>query len=213
MKIAIIGATGKVGRLIMKEAVDRGFGVTAIVRNASKITETNIKVLEKDIFNLTALELTAFDVVISTYRAPDGEEHLYVEAGRVLVEALKDTLNTKLIVVGGTGSLFVDEEKTTRLMDTPDFPDFVLPTAVNAGKQLEELQKTDSITWTYISPAGFFDPEGKRTGSYKVGKDHVILNSKGESYISYADYAIAVVDEIEKPQHVNERFTVVGEAE
>ncbi|MDR4222724.1 hypothetical protein COE08_21850 [Priestia megaterium] len=213
MKIAIIGATGKVGRLIMKEAVDRGFGVTAIVRNASKITETNIKVLEKDIFNLTALELTAFDVVISTYRAPDGEEHLYVEAGRVLVEALKDTLNTKLIVVGGAGSLFVDEEKTTRLMDTPDFPDFVLPTAVNAGKQLEELQKTDSITWTYISPAGFFDPEGKRTGSYKVGKDHVILNSKGESYISYADYAIAVVDEIEKPQHVNERFTVVGEAE
>ncbi|MCY9026728.1 NAD(P)-dependent oxidoreductase [Priestia megaterium] len=213
MKIAIIGATGKVGRLIMKEAVDRGFDVTAIVRNASKITETNIKVLEKDIFNLTALELTAFDVVISTYRAPDGEEHLYVEAGRVLVEALKDTLNTKLIVVGGAGSLFVDEEKTTRLMDTPDFPDFVLPTAVNAGKQLEELQKTDSITWTYISPAGFFDPEGKRTGSYKVGKDHVILNSKGESYISYADYAIAVVDEIEKPQHVNERFTVVGEAE
>jgi len=213
MKIAIIGATGKVGRLIMKEAVDRGFDVTAIVRNASKITETNIKVLEKDIFNLTALELTAFDVVISTYRAPDGEEHLYVEAGRVLVEALKDTLNTKLIIVGGAGSLFVDEEKTTRLMDTPDFPDFVLPTAVNAGKQLEELQKTDSITWTYISPAGFFDPEGKRTGSYKVGKDHVILNSKGESYISYADYAIAVVDEIEKPQHVNERFTVVGEAE
>jgi putative NADH-flavin reductase len=197
----------------MKEAVDRGFDVTAIVRNASKVTETNIKVLEKDIFNLTALELTAFDVVISTYRAPDGEEHLYVEAGRVLVEALKDTLNTKLIVVGGAGSLFVDEEKTTRLMDTPDFPDFVLPTAVNAGKQLEELQKTDSITWTYISPAGFFDPEGKRTGSYKVGKDHVILNSKGESYISYADYAIAVVDEIEKPQHVNERFTVVGEAE
>ncbi|MCY9016770.1 NAD(P)-dependent oxidoreductase [Priestia megaterium] len=213
MKLAIIGATGKVGRLIMKEAVDRGFDVTAIVRNASKVTETNIKVLEKDIFNLTALELTAFDVVISTYRAPDGEEHLYVEAGRVLVEALKDTLNTKLIVVGGAGSLFVDEEKTTRLMDTPDFPDFVLPTAVNAGKQLEELQKTDSITWTYISPAGFFDPEGKRTGSYKVGKDHVILNSKGESYISYADYAIAVVDEIEKPQHVNERFTVVGEAE
>ncbi|NGY70132.1 NAD(P)-dependent oxidoreductase [Bacillus megaterium] len=213
MKIAIIGANGKIGRLIMKEAIDRGFDVTAIVRNASKITETNVKVLEKDIFNLTASELTTFDVVVSTYRAPDGEEHLYVEAGRVLVEALKDTLNTKLIVVGGAGSLFVDEEKTTRLMDTPDFPDFVLPTAVNAGKQLEELQKTDSITWTYISPAGFFDPEGKRTGSYKLGKDHVILNSKGESYISYADYAIAVVDEIEKPQHVNERFTVVGEAE
>ncbi|PFV93157.1 hypothetical protein COL08_23510 [Priestia megaterium] len=213
MKVAIIGATGKVGRLIMKEAMDRGFDVTAIVRSASKITEPTVSVLEKDIFSLTSSELTAFDVVVSTYRAPDGEEHLYVEAGRVLVEALKGNLDTKLMIVGGAGSLFVDEEKTTRLMDTPDFPDFVLPTAANAGKQLEELQKTNSITWTYISPAGFFDPEGKRMGSYKVGKDHVILNSKGESYISYADYAIAVVDEIEKPQHVNERFTVVGEAE
>ena len=213
MKIGIIGATGKVGHLIMKEAIDRGFEVTAIVRNASKISEENVAVIEKDIFNLIASELKEFDVVVSTYRAPDGEEHLYVEAGRVLVEALKGNLDTKLIVVGGAGSLFVDDKKTTRLMDTPDFPDFVLPTAANAGKQLEELQKTNSITWTYISPAGFFDPEGKRTGSYKVGKDHVILNSKGESYISYADYAIAVVDEIEKPQHVNERFTVVGEAE
>ncbi|QNK46746.1 NAD(P)-dependent oxidoreductase [Brevibacterium sp. PAMC23299] len=213
MKIGIIGANGKVGSLIMKEAIDRGYEVTAIVRNASKITETNVNVLEKDIFNLTASELKSFDVVVNTFRAPDGEEHLYVESGRILVQALKDAPDTKLIVVGGAGSLFVDEEKKTRLMDTPDFPDFVIPTASNAAKQLEELQNTDSITWTYISPAGFFDPEGKRTGSYKVGKDHVILNSKGQSYISYADYAIAVLDEIEKPQHVNERFTLVGEAE
>jgi len=213
MKIAIIGATGKAGKLIMKEAMDRGFDVTAIVRNASKVTEPNVTILENDIFTLTASELKAFDVVVSTYRAPQGEEQLYIEAGRVLVEALKGNLDTKLIVVGGAGSLFVDEQKTKRLMDTPDFPEFVLPTAFNAGKQLEELQNSESIAWTYISPAGFFDPEGKRTGSYKTGKDHVILNSKGQSYISYADYAIAVIDEIEKPQHVNERFTVVGETE
>lgn len=213
MIIGIIGASGKVGRLITKEAIDRGYEVTAIVRNASKITDTNVNVLEKDIFSLSASDLRSFDVVVNTFKAPDGEEHLYVESGKVLVSALKEAPDTKLIVVGGAGSLFVDEEKTTILMDTPDFPDFVYPTASNAAKQLEELQNADSITWTYISPAGFFDPEGKRTGSYQVGKDHVILNSKGQSYISYADYAIAVLDEIEKPQHVNERFTIVGEAE
>lgn len=213
MKVGIIGATGKVGRLIMKESIERGFEVTAIVRNASKISEENVTVLEKNIFDLTSSELTAFDVVVSTYLAPEGEEHLYVETGRILIEALKGNLDTKLIVVGGAGSLFVDEAKTTRFMDTPNFPDFFLQAAIHAGKQLEELQKADSITWTYICPASFFDPKGKRTGSYKVGKDHLILNSKGESYISYADYALALVDEIEKPQHLNERFTVVGEAE
>ncbi|ANE46884.1 hypothetical protein SY83_12020 [Paenibacillus swuensis] len=213
MNIGIIGASGKVGQLVMKEAKDRGHEVTAIVRNASKIAESNVNVLEKDIFNLTASDLKSFDVVINTFKAPDGEEHLYVESGRALVQALKNAPDTKLIVVGGAGSLFVDEAKTQKLMDTPEFPDFVYPTASNAGKQLEELQAADSITWTYISPAGFFDPEGKRTGSYQTGKDHVILNSKGQSYISYADYAIAVLDEIEQPQHVNARFTVVGEAE
>ncbi|WP_285767043.1 NAD(P)-dependent oxidoreductase [Peribacillus sp. SI8-4] len=213
MRIGIIGASGKVGSLIMKEAKDRGMDVTAIVRNASRITETNVHVLEKDIFALTGPDLTSFDVVVNTYKAPEGEEHLYVDAGRVLVKALKEAPQTKMIVVGGAGSLFVDETNTTRLMDTPDFPNFVYPTASNAAKQLEELQKTDSIAWTYISPAGFFDPEGKRTGSYRTGKDHVILNGKGQSYISYADYAIAVVDEIENPQHINERFTLIGEAE
>ncbi|NIK79215.1 hypothetical protein FHS15_004373 [Paenibacillus castaneae] len=213
MKIGVIGANGKIGSLIMKEAMHRGYEVTAIVRNASKIIESNINVLEKDIFNLTSADLKLFDVVVSTFKAADGEEHLYVESGRALIQALKDAPNTKLIVVGGAGSLFVDEEKTIKLMDTPDFPNFVYPTASNAAKQLGELQQTDSITWTYMSPAGFFDPEGKRTGSYTVGKDHVILNSKGQSYISYADYAVAVLDEIEKPQHVNERFTLVGEAE
>jgi len=213
MKIGVIGASGKVGSLIMKEAKERGHEVTAIVRDASKIADTKVSFLEKDIFNLTATDLIVFDIVVNTFKAPDGEENQYIESGKVLIHALKDAPDTKLIIVGGAGSLFVDDEKTTKLMDTPDFPDFVYPTASNAAKQLEELQNTDSITWTYISPAGFFDPEGKRTGSYQVGKDHVILNSKGQSYISYADYAVAVLDEIEKPQHVNERFTLIGETE
>ncbi|RNB84579.1 NAD(P)-dependent oxidoreductase [Brevibacillus fluminis] len=212
MKIAVIGATGKAGKQIVKEAVERGHEVTAIVRDRSKLDATNVALLEKDVFSLTTADLQAFDVVVNAFGAGPGNEHLHVEAGRVLIEALKGT-NTRLIVVGGAGSLFVDEAKTLRVMETPDFPAIYLATAQNQGKNLQDLQATESLNWTFISPSAFFDPEGKRTGSYRKGKDHLLVNAKGNSYVSYADYAIALVDEIENPQHRNERFTVVGEAE
>ncbi|WCN37548.1 NAD(P)-dependent oxidoreductase [Aneurinibacillus uraniidurans] len=210
MKIGIVGATGKAGSLIMKEAIDRNHDVTAIVRNAAKLTEKNISVLEKDVFDLTAEDLQKFDVVVNAFGAPAGQEHLHVEAGNALIAALKGNLHTRLLVVGGAGSLFVDAEKTVRVFDTPEFPTEYLATAKSQGENLAILQQTPSITWTFVSPSAFFDPQGKRTGSYQTGKDNLLVNAEGKSYISYADFAIAIVDEIEKPQHVNERFTVVG---
>lgn len=214
MRIGIVGASGKAGSLIAQEAVDRGHQVTAIVRNASKISvDAHVMVLEKEVFELTSDDLLSFDVVVNAFGAPAGKEHLHVEAGNVLIEALKQAPNTRLIVVGGAGSLFVDPDKKLQLYNTPEFPAQYLPTAKNQGENLRILQQTDSIKWTFISPSAFFSPEGKRTGTYQKGQDHLLVNSKGESYISYADYAIAVVDEIEKPQHVNQRFTVVSEAE
>lgn len=211
MKIGIIGASGKAGRLIMEEAINRGHEVTAIVRNASKIKDQHTVVIEKDIFDLSSNDLKDFDVVVNAFGALPGQEHLHVEAGNVLINALKDAPNTRLIVVGGAGSLFVDEGKTVRLMETPEFPKEYLPTAVNQAENLTILQQTDSLNWTFISPSAFFDPEGMRTGSYQKGKDHLLVNAQGESYVSYRDYAIAVLDEIENPQHVNERFTVASE--
>lgn len=208
MKIAIVGASGKAGKLIMKEALDRGHEVTAIVRQASKITEADVAVLEKDVFELKADDVKGFDVVVNAFGAPLGQEHLHVEAGNVLIEAMKGAPNTRLLVVGGAGSLFVDEAKTTRVLETPDFPEMFLATAQNQGENLRILQGTDSIQWTFISPSAFFDAEGPRTGAYVAGKDHLLVNASGQSYISYADYAIAVLDEIENPQHRNERFTV-----
>ncbi|MGC4377200.1 NAD(P)-dependent oxidoreductase [Fictibacillus sp. Mic-4] len=213
MKIGIIGASGKAGNLILKEAVERGHEVTAIVRDTAKMQGKNVEVLEKNIFDVKSDDIQKFDVVVNAFNAAPGQEHQHVEAGKVLIEALKGAPDTRLVVVGGAGSLFVDEAKTMRLFETPDFPEAYFPTATNMGKNLEELQTVKGIQWTYISPAAFFNPEGKRTGSYKKGKDQLIMNEKGESYISYADYAIAVVDEIENPQHINERFTVVAEAE
>ncbi|MEK3685819.1 NAD(P)-dependent oxidoreductase [Paenibacillus sp. FSL R10-2736] len=211
MKIAVIGAGGKAGSEIVKEALDRGHEVTAIVRNPAKVTDSRASVLEKDILSLTAEDLRSYDAVINAFGAPFGQEHLHVEAGYVLIEALKNVPDTRLIVVGGAGSLYVDEARTVKVVDTPGFPDFVKPTALNQGKNLEILQTTEGLRWTFVSPSANF-AVGERTGAYVKGKDHLLVNSKGESYVSYADYAIAIVDELEQPQHIGERFTVVSES-
>ncbi|MED3437810.1 NAD(P)-dependent oxidoreductase [Bacillus velezensis] len=212
MKIGIIGATGKAGSLILKEAVSRGHEVTAIVRDAAKLKEENIAIIEKNIIDLTSDDLKKLDVAVNAFGAPLGEEQAHVDGGRALIRALKGT-GTRAVIVGGAGSLYVDENKTVSVMDTPDFPEIFIPTAKGQGRNLQELKETSDINWTFISPSAIFDPDGKRTGFYQSGKDHLLVNSKGESYISYADYAIAVLDEIENPKHINERFTVVGEAE
>ncbi|ASN06418.1 NAD(P)-dependent oxidoreductase [Virgibacillus necropolis] len=208
MRIGIIGASGKAGNFILKEAVKRGHTVTAIVRNASKITNQHVEVVGKDIYELSSEDIKPYEIVINAFGAPLGEEEPHVTAGHALIEALKGT-NTRVIVVGGAGSLYVNED--TQVIDTPDFPDEFKPTAKGQARNLQELQESQGLTWTFISPSAIFDPEGPKTSSYQAGKDNLLMNSKGESYISYADYAIAVLDEIENPQHINERFTVVAE--
>ncbi|USK74490.1 NAD(P)-dependent oxidoreductase [Peribacillus frigoritolerans] len=213
MKIGIIGASGKAGSLILKEALTRGHEVTAIVRDEAKVQIQGASVLEKDVFDLKAEDIKEFDVVVNAFGAAPGKEHLHVDAGKILIEAMKGAPQTKLIVVGGAGSLFVDEAKTIRVLDTPEFPKEYFATAYNQSKNLGDLQNATGIQWTFISPSAFFDPQGNRTGGYKLGKDNLLVNSKGESYVSYADFALAVLDEIENPQHINQRFTVVAEAE
>lgn len=213
MKIGIIGATGKAGNLIMKEAKSRGHEVTAIVRNSQKLPDdVDVAVLEKDIFDLDANDLGQFDAVVNAFGVPPEKAAQHVEAGRSLINALRDAKDTRLLVVGGAGSLFVDEAKTTRLNETPEFPEAFRAIALNQSQNLSDLEHSEGIQWTFLSPAAFFDPEGKRTGSYQIGEDAFLVNGKGKSYISYADYAIAMVDEIEKGWHINKRFTVVGES-
>ncbi|PEZ76145.1 NAD(P)-dependent oxidoreductase [Bacillus sp. AFS017274] len=213
MKIGIIGASGKAGSLILKEALTRGHDVTAIVRDEAKVQIQGASVLEKDVFDLKSEDIKGFDVIVNAFGAVPGREHLHVEAGKILIEAMKGAPQTKLIVVGGAGSLFVDEAKTIRVLDTPEFPKEYFATAYNQSKNLGDLQNATGIQWTFISPSAFFDPQGNRTGRYTLGKDNLLVNSKGESYVSYADFALAVLDEIENPQHINQRFTVVAEAE
>ena len=213
MKIGIIGASGKAGSLILKEALTRGHEVTAIVRDEAKVQIQGASVLEKDVFDLKAEDIKVFDVVVNAFGAAPGKEHLHVDAGKILIDAMKGAPQTRLIVVGGAGSLFVDEAKTIRVLDTPEFPKEYFATAFNQSKNLGDLQNATGIQWTFISPSAFFVPQGNRTGGYKLGKDNLLVNSKGESYVSYADFALAVLDEIEIPKHINQRFTVVAEAE
>lgn len=208
MKIAVIGATGKAGAKIVEEALQRGLEVTAIVRDASKLQTQGVPVIEKEIASLQAEDVAAFDAVVNAFGAPAGAEHLHVELGKHLISIFAG-LSTRLIVVGGAGSLYVDSELTTRLMDTPDFPALYLPTAQNQGRNLEDLKASD-INWTFVSPAAFFDPEGRRSGSYTLGGEQLIVNEQQESYISYSDYAIAIVDEIVEPKHIKQRFSAVG---
>ena len=213
MKIGIIGASGKAGSQIIKEALTRGHDATAIVRDEAKVQIQGASVLEKDVFDLKAEDIKEFDVVVNAFGAAQGKEHLHVDAGKILIDAMKGAPQTRLIVVGGAGSLFVDQAKTIRILDTPEFPKEYFATAFNQSKNLGDLQNATGIQWTFISPSAFFDPQGNRTGRYKLGKDNLLVNSKGESYVSYADFALAVLDEIEIPKHINQRFTVVAEAE
>ncbi|MDQ0429782.1 putative NADH-flavin reductase [Planomicrobium stackebrandtii] len=211
MKIGIIGATGKAGNLVLKEALKRGHEVTAIVRNSQKVGNPDIPVLEKDIFSLTSEDLSPFDAVVNAFGVPPEKAGQHIEAGRLLIDVLKQAPKTRLIVVGGAGSLFVDEARTTRLAETPEFSEAFKSIANGQAQNLADLEASEGVQWTFLSPAAFFDPEGRRTGRYQKGDDGFIVNSKGKSYISYADYAIALVDEIESGEHKNRRFTVVSE--
>lgn len=209
MKIAVICANGKAGKRIVKEAVNRGLDVTAVVRGENQTAAQ--KVLQKDLFDLTAEDLKDFDVVIDAFGAWT-EETLPQHSTSLahLCDALSGS-ETRLLVVGGAGSLYVNKEHTAVLSDGPDFPAEYLPLAKAQGKALEELRKRTDVTWTFISPAADFRADGERTGKYILGGEELTLNAKGESVISYADYAIAMVDEAVNGSHIRQRISVVAD--
>lgn len=209
MKIAVICANGKAGQLIVNEAVNRGLDVTAVVREENKTAAK--KAVIKDLFDLTTEDLKEFDAVVDAFGAwtPDVLPQ-HSTSLMHLCDILSKT-NIRLLVVGGAGSLYVTPEHNVQVMDGPDFPDMFKPLAAAQGKALEELRKRNDVKWTFISPACDFQADGKRTGKYILGGEELVLNSKGESVISYADYAVAMVDEIVNGNNINKRISVVSE--
>ncbi len=211
MKIAVVAANGRVGKLIAEEAVKRGNDVTAIVRSQNK-TDAQHEVI-KDIFDIQPEDLKGYDVVIDAFGAWEPEK---LDQHTASLMHLADAMSgspERLLVVGGAGSLFVDPEHKTMLIETPDFPDQFKPLAQAQVDELAELRKRDDVNWTFLSPAADFQADGKRTGSYILAGEELMPNAQGDSVISYADYAIAMVDEAERTgsdAHVKERISVVS---
>lgn len=209
MKIAVVAANGRVAGKVITEAVNRGFEVTAFGR---KENNTDAKdYVQKDLFDLTAEDLKGFDAVVDAFGAWT-EDTLSQHSTSLahLCDILSGT-DTRLLVVGGAGSLYVNPEHTAQVSDGPDFPDAFKPLAAAMAKALTEFRERKDVKWTYISPAGDFQADGERGGKYILGGEELTLNSKGESIISYADYAIAMIDEIEKGNHIQQRISVVRE--
>ena len=209
MKIAVVCANGKEGKRLVKEALDRGLDVTAVVRGENRSAAE--QVIAKDLFQLTAEDLKGFDVVIDAFGAWT-EETLpqHSTSLKHLCDILSGT-DTRLLVVGGAGSLYVNPEHTAQVADGPDFPDAFKPLASAMAKALKELRGREDVRWTYVSPAADFQADGARTGKYILGGEELTVNARGESVISYADYAIAMIDEAVKGGHIRERISVVGE--
>ena len=195
MKIAVVCANS------------RGLDVTAVVRGGNR-TEAS-QVIQKDLYDLTAADLKGFDVVVDAFGAwTEDTLPQHSTSLKHLCDILSGT-DVRLLVVGGAGSLYVNPEHTAQVMDGPDFPNVFKPLASNMGKALAELRQRSDVKWTYVSPAGDFQAEGERTGKYILGGEELTLNGRGESVISYADYAIAMVDEAVSGGHIRQRISVV----
>ena len=176
----------------------------------TKSKNGDVKVVYKDVFELSKADLAGFDAVISAFAAWTPEAFpLHKKVAKHLADALSGT-KTRLLVIGGAGTLYVDD-KGTMAMDTPGFPPEYMGVAKATAESFFELKGRTGVLWTYVSPAGDYDANGARTGKYVLGGDNMILNSQNESYISYADLAIAIIDELKNRNFVQKRFTAVGQ--
>jgi uncharacterized protein len=201
MKIAIVGATGNVGKRIVDEALHREHNVTGIARDPLKLSpRSGFTLVKGDANNPSKLSqlLVGHDVVISSIMFLHSDIALLVEAVRV--SGVK-----RYLVVGGAGSLEVAPGKL--LVNQPDFPDFVKAEATKGGESLNYLRGIKDLDWTFLSPSALFT-DGERTGVFRLGRDELLVGVDGKSWISYEDYAIALLDEIENPKHIQQRFTV-----
>ncbi len=200
MKIALIGASGNIGSKILSEALSRNHQVTAIVRDIAKLPQhQNLAAVKADInqSNLSSI-LAGHDAVISSV-------HFSGFNPENLLSAIKSSGVKRYISVGGAGSLEI--KPGLKVIDTPEFPEIWKQEAGAGVQYLEALKQEKELDWTFLSPSALI-ADGQRTGKFRLGKDQLLLDSDGKSHISTEDYAIALIDELENPRHIKERFTV-----
>jgi len=212
-KIVLIGASGFVGSAILNEALNRGIQVTAIARNPEsiKITNANLTIVGADVSCAAKVSelCKGADAVISAYNPGWTNPNIYDETLKVypqILAGVKQAGVKRLLIVGGAGTLFV--APGVRVVDTGVIPAEIMGGVKSLGEFfLNTLMNEKEIDWVFFSPAGSLEP-GERTGVYRLGKDDLILNAEGQSKISVQDYAKAMIDELENPQHHQERFTI-----
>jgi putative NADH-flavin reductase len=211
MKIALIGATGFVGSAILKEAVDRGHEVAAIVRNPDKLTpHAKLHPKKGDVYNEDEVVrlVTGHDAVISAFNPGWSNPDIYnqqVKGARSIINGVKKAGVKRLLFVGGAGSLEV--KPGIQSVDLPEFPAEYKQGALATREALNMLRKEVSLEWSFLSPSADLSP-GKRTGKFRLGTDQLLTSAQGESRISVEDYAMAMIDEVEMPKHIRRRFTV-----
>ncbi|MCI3861468.1 NAD(P)H-binding protein [Lactococcus garvieae] len=206
MKLAVVAANGKAGRLIVQEAVDRRLDVTAIVRSENKTVAPSS--IQKDLFDLTKEDIKDFDVLIDAFGtwAEDSLEQ-HTTSIQHLADLVEGT-DKRLLIVGGAGSLYLNPEHDLALYQSEGFPDAFKPLATAMSDSLAALRKRHDVKWTYVSPAADFQAEGEKTGDYVVAGEEFTVNDKGESVISYADYAKAMINIALEGNYVGQRISV-----
>ncbi|WXL25148.1 NAD(P)-dependent oxidoreductase [Ectopseudomonas mendocina] len=210
MKIALIGATGFVGSAVLQEALNRGHQVTGLVRNTDKLPEhPALTALASDVYDTAALanQLAEHDAVVHAFSpgmSTADVRQKFVEGTQSIIDATKKAQLQRLFIVGGAGSLYV--APNVQLLDTPDFPAAYREGAEGARQALNMIQQEHNLAWTLISPPALLTP-GERTGNFRLGGDHLLMNGEQPASITVADLAVAIVDELERPHHLRQRFT------
>lgn len=211
MKIALLGASGFVGTAILKEALDRGHTVTAIVRDARKLAPRQGLIARAgDVYDSTALALliAGQDALISAFNPGWKDPNLYSDQVRgtaCIISAIKAAGITRVLWVGGAGGQEVSPG--TRLVDKPEFPAAIKPGSLATINALEQLSREPSLDWSFLAPSAQMKT-GERTGKFRLGGTQLLVDAGGNSRISVEDFAVAMLDELERPAHVRQRFTV-----
>ncbi len=211
MKIALIGATGFVGSAILQEALQRGHDVTAIVRNPEKVQpHPKLRPHKADVQkgDEVTRSVAGHDAVISAFNPGWTNPNIYdlqVRGTRAIIDGVKKAGIKRLLFVGGAGSLEV--KPGVQSVDLPEFPAEYKQGALATREALNLLRKKPDLDWSFLSPSADLFP-GQRTGKFRLGTDQLLVDAKGESRISIEDYAMAMIDEVEKPKHIRRRFTV-----
>jgi putative NADH-flavin reductase len=211
MKTVLIGATGYVGSAVLEELLDRGHDVTAVVRKPERLpAHARLKAASADVFDATSVShvVAGHDAVISAYSPGHADPDLYrhhVAAMGAIIDGVARSDVRRLLVVGGAGTLEIAPGR--QLIDSPDFPSQWKPTASATRESLNLLKHANTLRWTFLAPAAHLEP-GERTGKYRVADGQLLVDASGESRISVQDYAVAMVDELEHPQHERRLFNV-----